>query len=136
MIGKNKDLQVFLFEQSIILSDVVGKKTQFTSPQYIYKAHIQVLLLLVNIKIVIIKFIFCEQQKVNKMSLDVVGENCLVLRSTDPKKPQLGFVCQTESQEQHEQWLSTIQNILQTQKDFLKAIQSPIAYQKELTRDA
>lgn len=43
IIGKNKELQVFLFEQSIIFSEVVGKKTQFTSPQYIYKAHIQVL---------------------------------------------------------------------------------------------
>lgn len=42
IIGKNKELQVFLFEQSIIFSEAVGKKTQFTSPQYIYKAHIQV----------------------------------------------------------------------------------------------
>lgn len=41
-LGKNKELQVFLFEQSIIFSEAVGKKTQFTSPQYIYKAHIQV----------------------------------------------------------------------------------------------
>lgn len=42
VIGKNKELHVFLFEQSIIFSEVVGKKSQFTSPQYIYKAHIQV----------------------------------------------------------------------------------------------
>lgn len=42
IIGKNKDLHVFFFEQSIIFSEVVGKKTQFTSPQYFYKAHIQV----------------------------------------------------------------------------------------------
>lgn len=43
IVGKNKELQVFLFEQSIIFSEVVGKKTQFTSPQYYYKAHIQVI---------------------------------------------------------------------------------------------
>lgn len=42
VMGKTKELQVFLFEQSIIFSEIVGKKTQFTSPQYIYKAHIQV----------------------------------------------------------------------------------------------
>lgn len=42
IIGKNKDLHVFFFEQSIIFSEVVGKKTAFTSPQYFYKAHIQV----------------------------------------------------------------------------------------------
>jgi hypothetical protein len=46
VVGKNKELQVFLFEQSIILSEIVGKKTQFTSPQYIYKTHMQVSLLL------------------------------------------------------------------------------------------
>jgi triple functional domain protein len=41
-IQKPKELQVFLFEQNIIFSDIVGKKTQFTNPTYIYKSHIQV----------------------------------------------------------------------------------------------
>ena len=35
-------MTVFLFEQIIIFADTVGKKTQFTSPVYTYKAHIQV----------------------------------------------------------------------------------------------
>lgn len=39
---KPRELQVFLFEQNIIFSDIVGKKTQFTNPAYIYKTHIQV----------------------------------------------------------------------------------------------
>lgn len=39
---KPRDLQVFLFEQNIIFSEIVGKKTQFTSPSYIYKSHVQV----------------------------------------------------------------------------------------------
>lgn len=39
---KPKELQVFLFEQNIIFSDIVGKKTQFTNPSFIYKSHIQV----------------------------------------------------------------------------------------------
>jgi hypothetical protein len=39
---KGKELQAFLFEQSVILSESVGKKTQFSNPVYIYKAHIQV----------------------------------------------------------------------------------------------
>lgn len=39
---KPKELHVFLFEQNIIFAEIVGKKTQFTSPSYIYKAHIQV----------------------------------------------------------------------------------------------
>ena len=37
-----KEMTVFLFEQIIIFSETVGKKTQFTSPVYIYRAHIQV----------------------------------------------------------------------------------------------
>lgn len=39
---KPRELQVFLFEQNIIFSDIVGKKTQFTNPAYIYRTHIQV----------------------------------------------------------------------------------------------
>lgn len=42
----HRELHVFLFEQSIIFSEEVGKKTQFTSPVYVYKAHIQVTSLL------------------------------------------------------------------------------------------
>lgn len=71
------------------------------------------------------------------MSLETAsGENSFLLKSTDPNKPTLGFLCQTSSSEILEQWLSTITTILQTQKDFLKAIQSPIAYQKELTKES
>lgn len=65
-----------------------------------------------------------------------VGEESFVVKSTDPYKPNLSFTCQTGSEELREQWVATIGNILQTQKDFLKAIQSPIAYQKELTKEA
>jgi len=59
-----------------------------------------------------------------------------VIRSTDPRKPTLGFICQPSSKENRDEWVSTIRSILQKQKDFLKAIQSPIAYQKgELTKE-
>lgn len=39
---RGREWQIFLFEQNIIFSEAVGKKTQFTNPAYIYKAHIQV----------------------------------------------------------------------------------------------
>ena len=35
-------MTIFLFEQIMIFAETVGKKTQFTSPVYVYKAHIQV----------------------------------------------------------------------------------------------
>ncbi|XP_015585806.1 triple functional domain protein isoform X4 [Cephus cinctus] len=117
MPTRGRELQVFLFEQNIIFSEAVGKKTQFTNPAYIYKAHIQV----------------------NKMSLEDSPDDPekFVIRSTDPHKPELGFSCAAveESGTRKQEWVDTITSILQTQRDFLKAIQSPIAYQKELTKD-
>lgn len=77
--------------------------------------------------------------QVNKLSLEETLEDPekFVIRSTDPRKPGLGFVCfaAEETGPSKQEWLDTINAILQTQRDFLKAIQSPIAYQKELTKD-
>lgn len=71
------------------------------------------------------------------MRLDATSADSFVLQSTDPNKPNsFGVICQDSSPENLEKWITTINNILQTQKDFLKAIQSPIAYQKELTKEA
>jgi hypothetical protein len=82
-------------------------------------------------------FIFSQ---VNKMSVQEVsddGDECkFILRSTDPKKPSQAFVCQAPNEEAREEWVTTLSSILQTQKDFLKAIQSPIKYQKNrLTKE-
>lgn len=114
---KLKELHVFLFEQTIIFAEIVGKKTQFTSPSYIYKAHIQV----------------------NKMTLQDLSDqtgNRFSLCSIDPQRSSLSFICTAPTGDLHSEWLNTIRNILQTQNDFLKAIQSPIAYQNELTKDS
>ena len=58
-----------------------------------------------------------------------------LLKSTDPTKPNIAFVCQGSSEEDKNQWVQYIRHILQAQKDFLKAIQSPIAYHKEKTKN-
>lgn len=42
MAVKPRELQVFLFDQSIIFSEIVGKKTEHVNPSYVYKNHIQV----------------------------------------------------------------------------------------------
>lgn len=59
-----------------------------------------------------------------------------IIKSTDPKRPPLWFVCHAHNAELRSEWLQNLRQILQTQRDFLKAIQSPIAYQKELTKEA
>lgn len=70
------------------------------------------------------------------MLMEELPENRLLLRSTDPQRQEISYVITTQSSEQLHEWMDTITNILQTQHDFLKAIQSPIAYQKELTRES
>lgn len=44
------------------------------------------------------------------------------------------FVCHALSPEATNEWVETIKQILQSQRDFLKAIQSPIKYQNEQQR--
>lgn len=70
------------------------------------------------------------------MVMEEMTENRFQLRSTDPQRQELSYILATQTPEAHREWMDTITNILQTQHDFLKAIQSPIAYQKELTRES
>lgn len=39
---KQRELQVFLFQQVIIFADIQKQKTQFSSPVFKYRTHIQV----------------------------------------------------------------------------------------------
>lgn len=130
---KMKERQVFLFEQIIIFSEVVGQKTQFSNPNYLYKNHLQV----------------------NKMSLvdetaqSSGGGACaaasgndpsstaprFTLKSKDPNQEGQLFICQGLTPEETVEWMANIRAILDTQLDFLRALQSPIAYQKELTKE-
>jgi len=108
-VQKARELQVFLFEQSIIFSEIVGKRTQFTPPTYNYRSLIQV----------------------NKMSLEELPNNRFLLKSTDPNRPDVSFVCFAPSVEQNREWIETLRNILKAQHDFLKAIINPIEHQKQ-----
>lgn len=151
--SKFRDRQVFLFEQIIILSELVGASSstlsslsssssgRFSSVVYIYKNDLQV-----N-KISLIdrapdhdemKFVI----KSKPSGSGGQGSGC------SPTPGDMGsssssasltessafiFLCRTR--EERSQWYNSIKGILETQLDFLRALQSPIAYQKELTRD-
>jgi len=111
-------MTVFLFEQIMIFAETVGKKTQFTSPVYTYKAHIQV----------------------NKMQFEerVDGDSdnkMFKVRSTDPRGPPLTYMCQAEDQVTRNRWTGTMTKQLQTQKEFLQALQAPIAYHNKLLKE-
>ncbi|XP_049693167.2 kalirin isoform X3 [Helicoverpa armigera] len=111
---KGKELQVFLFEQCVIFSEPVGKKSQYSSPAYNYKAHIQV----------------------NKMELEEVeSQSGFIVRTDGPSKPKLAFLCRpSEGTRAH--WLTTLTSILTLQKNFGAALENPGAYLREqLTRE-
>lgn len=113
---KFRERQVFLFEQIIIFSEPVGQKTQFSNPVYVYKAHLQV----------------------NRMAFKEKSDDGdplkFILSSKDPQQEGLSFIVQAPGDEERSVWVSSIRTILDTQLDFIRAIQSPIAYQQELTR--
>lgn len=66
------------------------------------------------------------------MKIEKLSDNRFLLRSTDPQRQELCFVLTTQTPEQYREWVDKIDNILDKQHDFLKAIQSPIAYQRNL----
>lgn len=68
--------------------------------------------------------------------LEENSEDSFSLKSTEQPIRNIGFICQDSSPALCKKWVTTINSILQTHKDFLKAIESPIAYQKERTREA
>lgn len=74
--------------------------------------------------------------QINKMKIEKLSDNRFLLRSTDPQRQELCFVLTTQTPEQYREWVDTITEILRIQCDFLKALQSPIAYQKELTKES
>lgn len=63
------------------------------------------------------------------------GVELFCVRSTDPRKPALAYVCQASTPEVRADWIHSLRKLLQMQKDFLKAIQAPIKHQNELNRD-
>uniref|UniRef100_A0A7E4VX50 Rho guanine nucleotide exchange factor 25 n=1 Tax=Panagrellus redivivus TaxID=6233 RepID=A0A7E4VX50_PANRE len=112
---KGKERIVFLFEQSAIIADSIPKRTEFSSPTYIFKNQIMV----------------------NKMVLEnnVADEPTrFVLRSNDPNQP-LAFLCQAGSVEEKQQWLEKINAQLDQQKTLLAALVDPKRYQNQLANN-
>lgn len=73
------------------------------------------------------------------MTMTTKGDQRFELRSTDPNRGDTAILVHAQSPEQYREWVDNINNILQSQHDFLKAIQSPIAYQlqqQELSKES
>uniref|UniRef100_H3BGL7 Rho guanine nucleotide exchange factor 25 n=1 Tax=Latimeria chalumnae TaxID=7897 RepID=H3BGL7_LATCH len=111
-LSRSKERRIFLFEQIIIFSEPIDKKKGFSLPGYIFKNSIKVSCL--------------------SFGKSVDNDPCkfaLMSRGTDGNSER--YVLQAATPEMKQAWLSDISQILETQRNFLNALQSPIEYQRK-----
>lgn len=150
---KLRERQVFLFEQIVILSEPVGgsssssKSAALSYTVYIYKNHLQVNKMTLMEKSPDedpLKFILKSKgggvfgsysSSSTSGSTSSTSTSVGPSISPDPSSESIAFVFLGPTLEKRNQWYMAIKGILETQLDFLRALQSPIAYQKELTKD-
>lgn len=116
---KFKERRVFMFEQMILFSEMTEKKRgNHTNAHYLYKNCL----------------------KVNKMSMTESVDNDPLKFLLNDQTPgaDMKFLIQAPTDEVKKTWVSAIQRILEMQGDFLRALQSPIAFynkEKEQSKD-
>lgn len=76
--------------------------------------------------------------QINKLVLDEKvcdADPCqFILRCNDPSKSNI-WSCRASSNQECKEWVSQFRGVLSSQMDFLRALQSPIAFQKEHAKD-
>nr|XP_023956681.1 rho guanine nucleotide exchange factor 25 isoform X6 [Chrysemys picta bellii] len=106
-----RERRVFLFEQLVILSEPLERRKAFATPAYLFKSSI----------------------KVSCLGLEEGVENdpCkFALTSRGADRSSVRYVLQAAAPEIARAWAADISHILETQRDFLNALQSPIEYQR------
>nr|XP_020473339.1 rho guanine nucleotide exchange factor 25-like isoform X2 [Monopterus albus] len=110
-LSRAKERRVFLFEQLVIFSEPIDRKKGFSLPGYIFKNSIKVSCLGVE------------------PSVD--GDDArFVLTSRNPDGSVVRFQLQASSPEICRAWINDVVQILESQRNFLNALQSPIEYQR------
>uniref|UniRef100_A0A8C7D6P1 Rho guanine nucleotide exchange factor 25 n=1 Tax=Oncorhynchus kisutch TaxID=8019 RepID=A0A8C7D6P1_ONCKI len=110
-LSRAKERRVFLFEQLVIISEPIDRKKGFSLPGYTFKNSIKLSCLGVEDH--------CEEDPCR-----------LVLTSRGPDGSVTRFVLQASSPETRRAWVNDVVQILETQRNFLNALQSPIEYQR------
>ncbi|XP_060051041.1 rho guanine nucleotide exchange factor 25 isoform X2 [Erinaceus europaeus] len=110
--SRGRERRVFLFEQIIIFSEALGGGIRSgTQPGYVYKNSI----------------------KVSCLGLEgnLQGDPCrFALTSRGPEGGIQRYVLQTTDATVSQAWIKQVAQILESQRDFLNALQSPIEYQR------
>ncbi|KAM9829267.1 rho guanine nucleotide exchange factor 25 isoform 4-T4 [Syngnathus typhle] len=110
-LSRAKERRVFLFEQLVIFSEPIDRKKGFSLPGYIFKSSI----------------------KVSCLGVEPPAEGDdarFVLTSRNPDGSVVRFQLLASSPETCRAWLDDVLRILETQRNFLNALQSPIEYQR------
>ncbi|XP_069843647.1 rho guanine nucleotide exchange factor 25 isoform X2 [Dipodomys merriami] len=112
LASRGRERRVFLFEQIIIFSEALGGGTRGgTQPGYVYKSSI----------------------KVSCLGLEgnLQGDPCrFALTSRGPEGGIQRYVLQASEPAVSQAWIKQVAQILESQRDFLNALQSPIEYQR------
>lgn len=105
-------------------------------PTYEYKNHLSI-----N-KIALIDKHYGPSQDLEQLCALLGGQLDLdlesrrfMLKSRDPNQEQVIYLLQTGCAFDRDDWVANIRSMLECQLDFLRALQSPIAYQRGLTQD-
>ncbi|KAM6214416.1 rho guanine nucleotide exchange factor 25 isoform 2-T2 [Rhynchocyon petersi] len=110
--SRGRERRVFLFEQIVIFSEALGGGVRGgTQPGYVYKSSI----------------------KVSCLGLEgnLQGDTCrFALTSRGPEGGIQRYVLQATDAAVSQAWIKQIAQILESQRDFLNALQSPIEYQR------
>ncbi|XP_069790490.1 rho guanine nucleotide exchange factor 25-like [Narcine bancroftii] len=110
-LSRGKERRVFLFEQIVIFSEPLDKKKGFSLPGYLFRNSI----------------------KVSCLGLEesVDGDPCkFALTSRGAEGYVARHVLQAANPEIRQAWVSSVSEILESQRHFLNALQSPIEYQR------
>ena len=77
--------------------------------------------------------------QINKLALEErIDDDPLkfLIKSNDPaRRDELRILCQAESEESKKTWIGILKKQLQTQMDFLRALQAPISYHNKQDKD-
>ncbi|XP_051961624.1 rho guanine nucleotide exchange factor 25 isoform X1 [Xyrauchen texanus] len=110
-LSRAKERRVFLFEQIVIFSEPIDRKKGFSLPGYIFKNSVKISCLGVEA---------CVEGDPFRFALTSRGADGSTVR----------FVLHSSSQDICKAWVSDVGQILETQRNFLNALQSPIEYQR------
>ncbi|XP_017271150.1 rho guanine nucleotide exchange factor 25 isoform X2 [Kryptolebias marmoratus] len=111
LLSRARERRVFLFEQLVIFSEPIEKKKGVPLPGYTFKNSI----------------------KVSCLGVESPSEEdpcCLVLTSRATDGSITHFIMHASSPEIQQAWFDDVVQILETQRNFLNALQSPIEYQR------